>query len=137
MGQSKDKWLETMQEEMESLEKNTTYELMELPQGCRALKKKWVFKVKTDGPSRKPRYKAKLVGKGISQRKRIYYEEIFSSIVKMTSIRAVLAMATQQDLEIEQMDVKMAFLHGSLKEEIYMEQPEGFSQIGRNDLVHL
>ena len=83
----------------------------------------------------KTRYKARLVVKGFSQCKGIDYEEIFSPIVKMTSIRTVLVMAMQQDLEIEQMDVKTAFLHGTLEEEIYMEQPEGFAQTGWKDLV--
>ena len=63
------------------------------------------------------------------------YKEIFSPVVKMTSIRVVLAMATQSDMEIEQMDVKTTFLHGRLEEEIYMEQPEGFAQTRRTDLV--
>ena len=91
--------------------------------------------MKTDGPSGQPRYKARLVVKGFSQRKGIDYEEIFSYFMKMTSICAVLAMAAQQDLKIEQMDIKMTFLHKSLEEEIYMEQSEGFAQTGQKDLV--
>ena len=70
--------------------------------------------------------------KGCNQKKDIDFEEIFSSVVKTTSIRAILGLATKQDLEVEQLDVKTEFLHGDLEEEIYMEQPEGFGG-SRND----
>ena len=67
--------------EMDPLKQNTSYELVELPQGRKALKNKWVFKMKSDGPSRQPRYKARLVLKGFSQCKGIDYEEIFSPLL--------------------------------------------------------
>jgi hypothetical protein len=64
-----------------------------------------------------------LVAKGYSQRDRIDYDEVFSPVVRHTSIRAVLALVADQDLELEQLDVKTAFLHGNLEEEIFMVQP--------------
>ena len=67
-----------------------------------------------------------MVAKGYSQRHGIDYDEVFSLVVRHTSIRAVLALVADQDLELEQLDVKTAFLHGNLKEEILMVQPEGF-----------
>ena len=70
--------------------------------------------------------------KGFNQRKGIDFDEIFSPVVKMTSIRTVLGLAASFDLEIEQMDVKTAFLHGDLEEEIFMKQPEGF-KVKRNE----
>ena len=73
--------------------------------------------------------------KGFNQRKGIDFDEIFSPVVKMTSIRTVLGLAASFDLEIEQMDVKTAFLHGDLEEEIFMEQPEGFKEKGKEDHV--
>ena len=73
--------------------------------------------------------------KGFGQKKRIDFEEIFSPVVKMSSIRVVLGLAASLNLEIEQLDVKTAFLHGDLEEEIYMEQPEGFRVKGKEDLV--
>ena len=81
------------------------------------------------------RHKARLVVKGFSQRKGVDFNEIFSPVVKMTSIRAVLSLAATLDLEVEQMDVKTAFLHGGLEEEIYMKQPDGFLIEGKEDCV--
>ncbi|KAK2457000.1 hypothetical protein QL285_004317 [Trifolium repens] len=131
----KDKWLQAMQEEMQSLKENQTYDLVKLPEGKRALKNKWVFKLKSEENSLNPRYKARIVVKGCHQKKGIDFEEIFSPVVKMTSIRAILGLAAKLDLEIEQLDVKTAFLHGDLEEEIYMEQPEGFTEPGKEHLV--
>ncbi|CAN6804210.1 unnamed protein product [Brassica oleracea] len=76
-----------------------------------------------------------LVVKGYSQKMGIDYDEIFSPVVKMSSIRVVLGLAASLDLEVEQMDVKTAFLHGNLEEEVYMEQPEGYVQKGKEKLV--
>jgi hypothetical protein len=81
------------------------------------------------------KFKARLVTKGYSQQKVVDYEEIFFPVVKHTSIRIVLALVVHYDMALEQMDVKTAFLHGDLDEQIYMEQPEGFSQPGQEHLV--
>jgi len=131
----KEKWIEAMQDEMKSLHENKTFELVKLPKGKRALKNKWVFKMKHDEHNSLPRFKARLVVKGFNQRKGIDFDEIFSPVVKMTSIRTVLGLAASLNLEVEQMDVKTAFLHGDLEEEIYMEQPDGFQQKGKEDCV--
>jgi len=128
-------WLSAMHEEMDSLQKNHTYDLVELPKGKKLLKNKWVFKLKSHEGKSQPRYKARLVVKGFGQRQGIDFTEIFSPVVKMTSIRVALGLAACQDLEIEQMDVKTAFLHGDLDEEIYMEQPEGFKVKNKENLV--
>jgi len=73
-------------------------------------------------------YKAKLVAKGYAQNEGIDYNEIFSSVVKHTSLWMLIAMVTQFDLELEQIDVKIVFLHGELEERIYMKQPECYIQ---------
>jgi len=122
----RDRWVEAMEDEMKSLHENGTYELVELPKGKKALTNKWIFRLKQEQHTSAPRYKARLVVKGFGQRKGIDFDEIFSPVVKMSSIRMVLALAASLDLEVEQMDVKTVFLHGDLEEEIYMEQPEGF-----------
>lgn len=128
------KWKKAMQEEMDSLHKNHTYDLVELPKNRKALKNKWVFKIKNEGNGQ-VKYKARLVVKGFSQKQGIDYEEIFSPVVKMSSIRVILGLVASQDLEVEQLDVKTAFLHGDLAEEIYMEQPEGFKIKDKEQLV--
>ena len=123
--------MKAMHEEMGSLQKNGTYQLVELPKGKRPLKCKWVFKLKKDGNGKLVRYKSRLVEKVFEKKKGIDFDEIFSPVVKMTSIRTILSIAASQDLEVEQLEVKTAFLHGDLEEEIYMEQPEGFEVSGK------
>ncbi|KAL9252206.1 Retrovirus-related Pol polyprotein from transposon TNT 1-94-like protein [Drosera capensis] len=76
--------------------------------------------------STSPRYKARLVVKGFSQRKSVDFNEIFSSVVRMSSIITVLSLTATLDLEVEHMDMKIACLHRDLEEKIYMEQPDGF-----------
>ena len=95
----KDRWVQAMQEEMDSLQKNQTYELVKLPKGMKALKNKWVFKLKNDG--KQVKYKARLVVKGFQQKKGIDFDEIFSPVVKMSSIRTVLGLVVSLDLELE------------------------------------
>ena len=84
---------------------------------------------------KKKRYKAKRVVKGFAQKEGIDFTEIFSPVVKMSSIRVILDLVDALDLECEQLDVKTDFLHGELEEEIYMEQPEGFIEKGKEGLV--
>lgn len=124
-----------MQEEMKSLHENHTYDLVTLPQGRKTLKNKWMYKIKNEEGSPQLRYKARLVVKGFGQKKGIDFDEIFSPVVKMSSIRVVLVLAGSLNLEVEQHDVKTAFLHGDLEEEIYMQQPEGFQVKGKEKLV--
>ena len=123
-----------MRVEMNSLWKNDTYELIELPKGRKALKNKWVFKLKNDD-QKLLKYKTRLVVKGFGQKQGIDFDEIFSPVVKMCSIRVILGLAASMNLELEQLDVKTAFLHGDLNEEIFMEQPEGFKVKGKENMV--
>lgn len=129
-------WLAAMEEEMESLRKNQTWELVPLPIGKKAIGCKWVYKKKED-PSNLggTRYKARLVAKGFAQREGVDYNEIFSPVVKHTSIRVLLSIVAHGELELEQLDVKTAFLHGDLEEEIYMHQPEGYKVEGKERQV--
>ena len=120
-------WLKAMNEEILSLEKNQTWKLVSLPKNQRVVGSKWVFKKKEGIPGAEaPRYKARLVAKGFTQVEGIDYNEIFSPVVKHCYIRVLMAIVNMYDLELEQMDVKTAFLHGELEETIYMQQPEGF-----------
>lgn len=133
--EDKEKWFQAMEDEMKSLHDNHTFDVVKLPKGKKALKNRWIYRLKQEENSTSPRFKARLVVKGFGQRKGVDFDEIFSPIVRMTSIRTVLALAATLDLEVEQMDVKTAFLHGDLNEEIYMEQPEGFKVKGKEDYV--
>ena len=99
------KWEQALDNEMRSLEKNDTWVLTFLPAGKRALMNKWVFKIKTE-PDGKRRFKARLVVQGYSQSKGIDYAEIFSPVVKLTSIRIVLTIVASENFHLEQMDVK-------------------------------
>ena len=123
-----------MKDEMESLASNQTWELAELPEGKKALHNKWVYRIKEEHDGSK-RYKARLVVKGFQQKKGIDYTEIFSLVVKLTTIRTVLGLVAKKDLHLEQLDVKTAFLHGDLEEEIYMKQPQGFEVQGKEKMV--
>ncbi|GKA35499.1 retrovirus-related pol polyprotein from transposon TNT 1-94 [Tanacetum coccineum] len=96
---------------------------------------KWVYKIKRNGDDQVERYRARLVVKGYAPKEGIDFNEIFSPVVRMTTIRVVLSMCVMYDLHLEQLDVKTAFLYGNLEEEIYMLQPEGFKQKGKENLV--
>jgi hypothetical protein len=117
-----------MQEEYNSLLENQTWNLVPLPSGRKLVRGIWVYRTKSAADGQINRYKATLVAKGFQQVQGIVYEETFSPVAKMDSIRLALAIATTKGWEVHQMDVKNAFLHGDLFEEIYMEQPQGFMQ---------
>ncbi|KAH9770304.1 hypothetical protein KPL71_012330 [Citrus sinensis] len=91
--------------------------------------------IKCDGNDQVEQYHARLVVKGYAQKEGIDFNKIFSPVVRLTTVRVVLAMCATFDLHIEQLDVKTAFLHGELEEEIYMLQPEGFAETGKENLV--
>ncbi|KAK1609790.1 hypothetical protein QYE76_033463 [Lolium multiflorum] len=132
----KEKWVGAMQEEMQSLEKNGTWDVVHLPKQKKAVRCKWIFKRKEGlSPNEPPRFKARLVAKGFSQIPGVDYNDVFSPVVKHSSIRAFFGIVAMHDLELEQLDVKTAFLHGELEEEIYMDQPEGYVVPGKEDLV--
>nr|KYP42748.1 Retrovirus-related Pol polyprotein from transposon TNT 1-94 [Cajanus cajan] len=128
-------WMAAMHEEIEALHRNKTWELVDLPKGRKAIGCKWVYKIKRDGNDQVERYRARLVVKGYAQKEGIDFNEIFSPVVRLTTIRVVLAMCAAFNLHLEQLDVKTAFLHGELQEEIYMLQPEGFKEQGKENLV--
>ncbi|KAG8480615.1 hypothetical protein CXB51_024767 [Gossypium anomalum] len=132
------KWMFAMQEEMESLHKNKIWDLVKLPKGKKTVRCKWVFKKKEGTPGvEEPKYKARLVAKGYSQVPGVDFTDVFSPVVKHSSIRALLGIVAMHDLELKQLDVKTAFLHGELEEDIYMQQPEGFTVSEKKDYVCL
>jgi hypothetical protein len=124
-----------MVEEMDALDKNEAWDIVELPAGRKLVGRKWFFKKKFNTEGKVEKYKAWLVAKGYSQVEGIDCGEIFSPIAKLTSIRFILSNVVAFYLEVEQMDVKTTFLHGDLEEEIYMKQSEGFVVKGKKVLV--
>lgn len=122
-----EKWNGVMGEEMSSLLKNGTWILVNKPEDKKVIGCRWLYKLKPGIPGvEAQRYKARLVARGFTQREGIDYQEIFAPVVKHVSIRILMFVVVNLDLELEQMDVKTAFLHGDLEEELYMEQPEGY-----------
>nr|GEW45641.1 retrovirus-related Pol polyprotein from transposon TNT 1-94 [Tanacetum cinerariifolium] len=123
------KWKAAIKEGMYYLRNNKTWELVDHPTGKMLVSCKWLFKIKEWIESvQKPRYKAMLVACGLTQRACIDYNEVFYLVVRHTSIRVILALTACKDYELEQLDVKTAFLHGNLEEVIYMRQPPGYEQ---------
>ena len=131
----KDCWLEAMEKEMTSLQDNDVWELVEPPQNRKPVGSKWVFKAKTDADGHVERYKARLVAQGFSQKFGTDYDETFSPVARLESVRALIALSVQQGLKLHQVDVTTAFLNGELEEEVYMKQPEGFVVPGKEHLV--
>ena len=110
-------------------------DLVEAPEGVKAIGCKWVYKRKIGADGQVETYKARLVEKGFKQRQGIDFDKTFSPVALLKSIRILLAIAAYYDYEIWKMDVKMAFLNGELEEEVYMTQPEGFLSKGNEHLV--
>ena len=119
-------WLEAMRSELKSMDENQVWDLVDPPPGVTAIGCKWVFKKKTDVDGNVQIHKARLVAKGYGQVQGIDYDETYSPVAMLKSVRIILAIAAYFDYEIWQMDVKTAFLHGNLTEDVYMIQPEGF-----------
>ena len=128
-------WKEAIKSEVDSILQNHTWELVDLPPGSKPLGYKWIFKRKMKADGSIDKYKARLVIKGYRQKEGLDYFDTYSPVSRITSIRMIIAIAALRNLEIHQMDVKTAFLNGDLDEEIYMEQPEGFSTPGKEGKV--
>lgn len=134
--ENREKWMCAMKEEYESLIKNNTWELVERPVNQKIVDNKWVYRVKEKTKNSPMRFKARLCARGFTQQHGVNYFETFSPVVRFTSIRIILAIAAQRRMCIKQFDIKTAFLNGELKEEVYMEQPIGFSD-GTNKVCRL
>ncbi len=120
-GKEAKKWEIAMREEYNFLVVNNTWSLVLVPKGGKLVSYKWVFKIKHGVNGKVERYKARLVVRGFTQTFGVDYNETFAPIVKFVSIGCILPLSTIEDMEIHQMDVKIAFINGDLEEEIYME----------------
>ncbi|GKV30529.1 hypothetical protein SLEP1_g39332 [Rubroshorea leprosula] len=116
-------WIDAMNEELQALLQHGTWELVPRPKKKNVIGCKWVYKIKHKFDGTIKRFKACLVAKGYNQQYGLDYEETFSLVVKIGNVRLVLAMANYYEWPLHQLDVKNAFLHEELQEEVYMEQP--------------
>lgn len=115
-----------MNEEIEVIEKNNTWELMDRPKDKEVIGVKWMYKVKYNPDGSVQRIKARLIAKGYSQQPSVDYNETFAPVARLDTIRALISIATHKGWVLYQLDVKSAFLNGELQEKIYVEQPQGF-----------
>jgi hypothetical protein len=134
-GPEKLEWKNAMEKEIQSMHQNEVWDLVELPNERKAIGCRWVFKKKIGAGGEIERYKARLVAQGCSQKYGLDYDETFCPVIRFESVRTVIAIAAQNSLQLHQMDFTSAFLNGDLKDEIYMKQPDGFVESGKEQLV--
>ncbi|KAI3509130.1 hypothetical protein L1887_24156 [Cichorium endivia] len=130
-----ERWRLAMDSEMDSIERNDTWELVDPPLDKKPIGVKWVFKTKLNEKGEIDKYKARLVVKGYKQKYGVDFNEVFAPVIRLETIRLVLALAAQQGWEVHQMDVKSAFLNGFLNEEVYVDQPQGYIKRGQEGKV--
>lgn len=118
-------WKDAMNEEYKSIMKNDIWEVMPRPKDKSVVTSKWIYKIKHGADGSVEKHKARFVGRGFSQ-KEVDYDEIFALVAQYTTIRSIIALTTNHGWSLHQIDIKTAFLHGSLKEEVYLEQLRGF-----------
>ncbi|RDY07028.1 hypothetical protein CR513_08904, partial [Mucuna pruriens] len=130
------KWRDAMMKEMESIEKNNIWELTDLSRGVKPIGVKWIFKTKFKENGEIDKFKARLVAKGYAQQYGVDYAEVFAPVARLDTIRIILTIAAQNSWNVFQLDVKSVFLHGELKEDIYVQQPNVFVKRDEEDKVY-
>ncbi|GJY79922.1 ribonuclease H-like domain, reverse transcriptase, RNA-dependent DNA polymerase [Tanacetum coccineum] len=128
--------LRPLESELLQINKNNTWTLTTLPPDQKAIGLKWVYKTKRDAEGKIIKYKARLVAKGYVQEQGIDFDEVFAPVARIETVRLILALAAYHGWQVHHLDVKSAFLHGDLKEEVYVTQPEGFIQQGNSGKVY-
>ncbi|UYV70659.1 hypothetical protein LAZ67_8000192, partial [Cordylochernes scorpioides] len=130
-----DQWKEAMEEEFHSLTSHNVWTLVPKPENENLIKGKWIFNIKMNPDGSIDKRKARFVAMGHNQKPGIDYEESFAPVMKLDSLRTLIAIASQQNMKIEQYDVKTAYINAELKDDVYLEQPEGFVQAGQENKV--
>jgi hypothetical protein len=128
-------WVQAMDNEMQSICKNGTWELAILPPGQKPIGLKWVYKLKKNADGGVVKHKARLVAKGYVQQQGVDFDEVFAPVARLDTIRLILALAANRGWQVHHLDVKTAFLNGELEEEVYVAQPEGYVEKGKEKMV--
>jgi hypothetical protein len=131
------KWIDAMKEELRMIEKNQTWELVDMSKHKKPIGVKWVYRTKLNADVTINKHKARLIVKGYAQIFGVDFSETFALVARLDTIRMLLAVAAKKGWKIFQLDVKSAFLNGYLYEEIFMEQPKGFVIGGEEEKVYL
>ena len=129
------RWIQAMAKEMAMLNHKNTWLLVPRPPGCRPISVKWVYKIKSGIPRSTTHFKARLVAKGDLQRAGIDYQDTFALVIKWGSLCNVVSLAAQRGWQLLHMDVKSAFLNGTLHDEVYTKQPPGFVVEGKESWI--
>lgn len=130
-GPEKAQWLAAVQDELQSFEMNSAWELVDVPKDGTIVQCKWVLRKKYDSENN-VRYRARLVAKGFTQKHGVDYTETFSPVVRHTTLRLLFALSVKLGLDINHLDVKTAFLNGDLEETIYMKMPDCYNTSSTN-----
>ena len=125
-----------MNEEIDAIEKNQTWDLVDLPAKKTSIGVKWVYKTNLNEKGELEKNKERLVAKGYAQHYGVDYDGTFSPIARMDTIKALLAIVAQNQCPVYQMDVKSSFLNGILEEEFYVDQPPGYTIKGHEEKVY-
>ena len=124
-----------MHDELHTLNQHNTWSIVKLPKGKKVVRCRWIYKIKFNSDGSIERHKARLVARGFTQTLDVDYKETFAPVAKMNSIRVLLSVVVNKGWSIYQMDVKNAFLHRDLEEEVYMKLPPAHSQSGNSQVV--
>ncbi|KAI0978433.1 hypothetical protein GJ496_007837 [Pomphorhynchus laevis] len=122
----RNEWKKAIDSEIGALKENNAWELVDRPEGAKAIKTKWLFKRKYGKNGDVVKYRARLVAKGCAQIYGVDYFETYSPVVKLTTIRILIAVAVERNMLLHQTNISNAFLNSKLVEDIFMERPEGF-----------
>ncbi|PRQ17191.1 putative RNA-directed DNA polymerase [Rosa chinensis] len=128
-------WKKAMHDELKALDDNRTWSIVKLPKGQKIVGAKWIYKIKFNSDGSIERHKARLVARGFTQTFGVDYKETFAPVAKMNSVRVLLSVAINCGWSLYQMDVKNAFLHGDLEEDVYMRLPPGHPREGEAGMV--
>lgn len=125
-----------MEAEIQAINDNNTWELVDVPTGVKVIGVKWVYKTKFSEKGEVDKFKARLVAKGFHQTHGVDFHEVFAPVARWDTIRLIFGLAAQEGWVVHQLDVKSAFLHGELNEDVYVEQPRGFEAADESHKVY-